>query len=583
MLLLLFAVLAGAGTAITPCVLPILPVLLSTSATGGRRRPFGIVLGLSISFTIAIVALATVIKGVGLADNAVRTVAVAVLVGLGLTLLVPAFGHRIEASLSRLSRFGPKSRGDGFWSGLLVGAALGFVYAPCAGPILGAVVAGSATSGTTTGIVAVAVAYSAGSAAVLLLYAFGSHKVGDRIRRAGKGLALQRAVGIVVLATAVAIASDLDVRFQTALAQHAPDGLVNPTGGLERSDAVEKRLADLRGKAKFDSSRGGQAAKVSPGKPSDLPVLGDAPDFTDNQRWFNTAGGKPLSLADTSGGVTLVDFWTYTCINCIRTFPYLKAWDARYRDKGLTIVGVHTPEFAFERDAGNVAAAIKQNKIKYPVAQDNEYATWEAWANQYWPAKYLIDAKGKVRYTHFGEGEYDKTDAAIRSLLEEARGEKLKGDTSARAQTPSATTQTPETYLGAEKADRFLPEPPQPGRHTYRPYKGKLPLSGLTLGGRWRVGPESSTSIRDSTLKLRFGARRVFLVLGPSGAKSGKVDVLLDGKSIPAAEAGPDVRGGAVTVGRQRLYRLVSLPKVEVRTLELRFEPGVSGYAFTFG
>ena len=215
----------------------------------------------------------------------------------------------------------------------------------------------------------------------------------------------------------------LDTRFQTALANHVPDALVNPTKALEDTGAVGDRLEDLRGESRFDSARASTTAHASAAA-SALPVLGQAPDFTGNQRWFNTGGGRPLSLAGLKGRVVLVDFWTYTCINCIRTFPALKKLDGAYRDAGLTIVGVHTPEFAFERKASNVASAIEQNELRYPVAQDNDYATWNAWGNQYWPAKYLIDAEGRVRYTHFGEGGYAETEAAVRALLAEsgARG-----------------------------------------------------------------------------------------------------------------------------------------------------------------
>src|SRR5919197_455642 len=241
-LLMLFAVIAGAGTAVTPCVLPVLPALLSGSMTGGRRRPLGIVTGLSVTYTIAIVVLASVVDGVGLADDAARIVAIFVLLAFGLSLLVPLPGDRMEARLSRLSRFGPRSAGTGFWSGAGVGGALGFVYAPCAGPILAAVVSVSATQGSSTKIVAIALSYSLGSAAVLLLYALGGRRIAEAIRHAGRGPLLRRAVGAVMIATAVAMLADLDVRFQTRLAEHFPAFLVNPTRALERSDAIETRL-----------------------------------------------------------------------------------------------------------------------------------------------------------------------------------------------------------------------------------------------------------------------------------------------------------------------------------------------------
>jgi cytochrome c biogenesis protein CcdA/thiol-disulfide isomerase/thioredoxin len=363
-LLLLFAVLAGAGTAISPCVLPILPALLSAGVSGGRRRPFGIVLGLATTFTITIVGLAEVVDGVGLGDGTLRTIAVIVLLGFGLLLLLPPLADRVEAALSPLIALGPRTRGEGFGTGLLVGAALGFVYAPCAGPILAAVISVSAASGST---VAVAIAYSAGSAAVLLVLCLGGRRVVERIRAAGRGPWLQRAMGVVMIVTALAVASDADVRFQTAIADDLPGFLVNPTGSLERSSAVERRLDDLRGPSRFATEQEG------------FPKLGAAPDFTAVTRWFNS---RPLTLADLRGKVVLIDFWTYTCINCLRTLPYLRAWDDRYRDRGLTIVGVHTPEFAFEKDSGNVRDAIARNHLRYAVAQDNDYGTWDAWSNQ---------------------------------------------------------------------------------------------------------------------------------------------------------------------------------------------------------
>jgi cytochrome c biogenesis protein CcdA/thiol-disulfide isomerase/thioredoxin len=569
LVLMLFAVVAGAGTAITPCVLPVLPVLLSASATGGHRRPIGIVAGLAVTYTIAIVALASVIDGVGLAEGATRTFAIAVLLVFGLGLLLPPLREPLERALAPLSRFGPRSAGNGFWSGLGVGAALGFVYAPCAGPILAAVVSVSATSGSSARLVAIAVSYSIGSAAVLLLFALGGRRVTDRIRRAGRGPALQRAVGVVMIATAALMSADLDVRFQTALANDFPSFLVNPTRAIERSDAVERRLADLRGRSRFHSES------------ADLPRLGKAPDFRGTQRWFNT-GGQELSLAKLRGRVVLIDFWTYTCINCIRTLPALRAWDDRYRDRGLTIVGVHTPEFSFERDADNVKDAIAQNKLRYPVVQDNEYGTWTAWGNQYWPAKYLIDASGNVRYTHFGEGAYDKTEGAIRALLQQA-GSRLGATVDASVETAAKGVETPESYLGALRANGFLPENPSRGISRYKRPSGTLPPSRFALGGVWKVSDESATAVRSASLDVRFGAQKVFLVLGSRGGKARRVRVLLDGKTISSHEAGDDVHGGVVTVRAQRLYRLVALSSAQRRTLTLRFEPGISGYAFTFG
>jgi cytochrome c biogenesis protein CcdA/thiol-disulfide isomerase/thioredoxin len=581
-LLVLFAFMAGAGTALSPCVLPVLPALLASAGSGGRRRPLGVIAGLTATFTIAIVALASLVDGVGLPGGTVRTIAVVVLLGFGVALLVPSLAARVEAPLSRLARFGPRGRGEGFWSGVLVGAGLGFVYAPCAGPILAAVVSVSATQGASGELVAVALGYAAGSALVLLLIAYGGRRLLDRLRAAGRGPVVQRVLGAVMVATAVAVATDVDVRFQTALADDFPEVVVNPTRALERSDAVEDRLADLRGRPRFEEAETAERAGAAGRRTAGLPVLGRAPDFTGNDRWFNTPANAPLELGGLRGRVVLIDFWTYTCINCIRTLPYLRAWDGRYRDNGLTIVGVHTPEFAFEREADNVREAIAANRLRYPVAQDNEYATWSAWGNQYWPAKYLIDARGRVRYAHFGEGAYEETEAAIRALLAEAGRDRLGPMAEAKVETADPELVTPETYLGHERAEGFVPGPPRPGYGVYEAPDELRPVS-FALSGEWYVGQESATAVGGARIEARVTARKVFLVLSSKGGRPRNVEVLLDGRPVAAAEAGEDVRGSRVEVGEERLYRLVSLPRVEDRRLTLRVPAGVTGYAFTFG
>ena len=568
-LLVLFAFVAGAGTAVSPCVLPVLPAVLSAGATGGRRRPFGVVLGLAATFTVTIVGFGALVDGVGLGDSALRTLAAVVLLGFGLALVVPRLGALVEAPLSRLPRLGPRGRGDGFRSGVVVGAALGFAYAPCAGPILAAVITVGAASGRT---VPIALAYAAGAACVLLALALGGRRVAGRIRRAGRGPAVQRVVGVVMILTAVAVAADLDVRFQTALASSFPSVVVNPTGAFERAEAVERRLADLRGPPRFAAHNGAER----------LPALGRAPEFAGTQRWFNTPGDRPLTLAGLRGKVVLVDFWTYTCINCLRTLPYVKAWSERYRRDGLVVVGVHTPEFQFEHDAGNVATAVRQNRIAYPVAQDNEYATWDAWGNQAWPSKYLVDARGKVRYAHIGEGAYAETEAAIRALLVEAGAERLGEGVRVPAGEAAWRLRTPETYLGAARARNFVAAP-RPGVHHYPRVGGRLERHAFALMGRWRVDDESAEAVANARLDARVLGKSVYVVLGSRGDRRRHVRVLLDGKSIKPKEAGADVRHGRLTVSGQRLYRLVAVPLAGEHRLSLRFDPGVTGFAFTFG
>jgi cytochrome c biogenesis protein CcdA/thiol-disulfide isomerase/thioredoxin len=594
-LLLVFALIAGAGTAITPCVLPVLPALLSASALGGRRRPLGIVIGLATTFTIAIVALAQLVKGVGLAGGAARTLAIVVLIGFGAVLLVPELAARVQAPLSRLARFGPKTRGQGFWSGVAVGGALGFVCAPCAGPILAAVTSVSASSGASARVVAVAIAYAAGLGAILLLYALGGRAVIDRIKRSARGHIVERSLGVVLLVTGVVMATNLDVRFEEALAKDRslPAFLVDPTRSLENSSAVQNRLAQLRPASPFAVRQRLAHARTAavpvdvgiPGvRPPSLPRLGAAPEFTNTQRWFNTPAGMPLSLARLRGHVVLVDFWTYTCINCIRTLPFLKGLYATYHPYGLEIVGVETPEFTFEQDAGNVQQAIRSDGLRYPVVQDNEYGTWNAYGNQYWPAEYLIDASGQVRHTQFGEGDYKQSEAAVRTLLYQAGAHNLPPPTTAKAMIPSAALATPETYLDTQRSQGFV-TPLQRGVHAYHGAgAGSLMLNEFALRGTWNTSSESATAYAPGAAILaRFQAANVYLVLTSSGNVPRRVRVLLDGRTIPPADAGADVHAGWVTVRGQRLYSLVSLPGAEQHSLTVELPPHVSAYDFTFG
>jgi cytochrome c biogenesis protein CcdA/thiol-disulfide isomerase/thioredoxin len=577
--LIAFAFVAGAATALSPCVLPVLPVALSAGVTGGRRRPLGVVTGLTLSFAFATVALVYVIDALGLPGDLLRNVAIAVLLGFGVSLLLPPVAARVETWIGRVvpaPRHGPGE--DGFVSGVVVGLSLGLVYAPCAGPILAGVITVSASQPFTAGRLAVALSYAIGSASVLYLLMIGGRRVTSRLsRHAGR---LQMAMGAVMVVVALIMVADYDTRFQTAIADDLPAFVVNPTGDLERMERLRGPLAELRTERE---GVGTSHAETSIAAGAALPVLGAAPDFTGTQRWFNTPDGQPLSLRDLRGEVVLVDFWTYTCINCIRTLPHLKAWDERYGDIGLTTVGVHTPEFPFERDAGNVADAIEQNGLRYAVAQDNDYATWDAYANQYWPAKYLIDARGRVRYSHFGEGGYGETERAIRELLAEAGAEPGARVVGVRGERASRLVTTPESYLGAGRADRFVNGPIRTGTRTFGTPAGGLAADSLAYEGAWRIASDSARAVRDARLHVAFGARRVFLVLGSRGGAPRGVRILLDGRPVPARASGEDVRGGVATVRGQRLYRLIDLPRAGRHLLTLDFPPGVSGYAFTFG
>ncbi|MDQ6810425.1 MAG: thioredoxin family protein, partial [Actinomycetota bacterium] len=377
--------------------------------------------------------------------------------------------------------------------------------------------------------------------------------------------------------TGALMLGNYDTRFETAIASDLPAFLVSPTHGLESSTAAERQLAALRGHA---AGKGGQAIGLAPARDgAKLPLLGRAPDFTGTGRWFNTPAGQPLTLASLRGRVVLVDFWTYSCVNCIRTLPYLKAWYATYHSQGLEIVGVHSPEFAFEKVASNVASAIQAEGLRYPVVQDNNLATWNAYNNEYWPGEYFIDAHGNVRHAHFGEGDYSNNERVIRSLLAEAGGRTTARTASAQGVITAATNTTPESYLGAARAERFVNGPIRDSSQDFGSPRAPGP-DGLSYAGRWSIGKETATS-EGGTLSLNFKAQHVYLVTGGTGTR--KIHLLLDGRPLPAGDEGPDVHHASVSASSERLYALLSLPSVQRHTLTLEPQPGARLFVFTFG
>ncbi len=612
LLLIIFGFVAGAATAVSPCVVPVLPIALSAGVTGGRRRPLGVVTGLVVSFTFALFALVYVISALGLPNELLRDIAIVVLAVFGFILLVPPLAARVEAFGSSLgSRLGVKTdgKGDGFWGGVGLGLSLGVLYAPCAGPILAGVLTLTASQSFNAGRLSVIVAYALGSAIVLYALMLGGRKLTSRIaRRSGT---FQQAMGLVMVIIAFAMWQNYDTKFQSNVIAGLPSWLRNPAEGIEKSSSAQHALASIHeegregglgqkaleseARRKTEQERALKGEKPNAGfegqpRESELTAkeeatvpledIGTAPEFTDTEDWFNTPGNKPLTMKALRGKVVLIDFWTYSCINCIRTLPYLNAWYKRYHKDGLEIVGVHTPEFPFEREAGNVEEAIGTDGIEYPVVQDNEYGTWTAYGNQYWPAEYYVDTKGQVRYADFGEGEYGKKEEVIRELLKEAGDAPGKERSGAHGMKAEPTVTTPESYLGSARAERFADGPVTKGTHEF-----KLVAPGeneLAYGGEWKIGEQTVTAGKGAKLDLNFGARRVYLVLGSPG-KPRKMKVLLDGKPIAAADDGSDVHNGYVEVTDQRLYNLVELPKVEHHTLELVPEEGVQGYAFTVG
>ena len=543
LLLVGVAFVAGVVTALSPCVLPVLPIVLAGGATGGPRRPYAIVAGLVASFTAFTLAATALLSALGLPEDLLRNIAIAVVLVIGLSLLIPPLAHALERPFQALGRRRPGDVGGGFF----LGVSLGLLFTPCAGPIIAAVATLAATSRFSVETVLVTFAYALGAGVVLLFIAFAGRRGMSLGRLRERAPLVRQALGGVIVGVAVLMIFGLDTR----LATHVP-GYVESFQRIERTSAAQRELDRL-------------LAGEEPALPdSQLRDFGEAPDFRAIDGWLNS---EPLTLASLRGKVVLIDFWTYSCINCLRTLPYVERWAETYGDAGLVVVGVHTPEFAFERVRENVERAVGSLGVEYPVALDNEYGTWTAWGNRYWPAKYFIDRRGHVRYAHFGEGEYEESERVIRTLLaEDTLPEPVSG--SIRDQTPTDLL-TPETYLGFGRLDRFVGSPVVEGREATYSIPRSVPPDSIAYGGRWTVEEERIVADRDARLRLVFHARKVFLVLGGEG----RVRVSIDGRPVKT-----------VHVAEDRLYELVARRGlVEDHTLDLSFTPGTEAYAFTFG
>ena len=524
LVLLAVAFVAGIVTALSPCVLPVLPVMLAGGTTGNERQPYAIVAGLVVSFTVFTLTATALLSALHLPDDLLRNIAIVVVALVGLSLLWPRLGDLLERPFARLCRRSNRDVGGGF----LLGITLGLVFVPCAGPVIGAVATVAATERLSFDAVLVTLAYALGAGLVLLGIAIAGRRGLELPRLRRHAPTIRRVLGAAVLAVAVLMAFNLDTRLQTNLPEYT-----RALQKLENSNDVKSRLDGLvPGREEVVAEKDG------------LGDGGAAPEFTGIEGWINS---EPLTLEGLRGKVVLIDFWTYSCINCLRTLPYLKQWDETYRDKGLTIVGVHTPEFAFERERSNVEGAVKRLGLEYPVALDPDFGTWEAWSNRYWPAKYLIDRTGRIRFAHFGEGEYDKTESAIRTLLAEPDlPGMVSGDVDAEA---PGDVQTPETYLGAERLQGYYGSPITANRQTEYTFAETLPQNGVSYAGSWTVQGERIVAGPDAKLRLRYSASNANLVLGTEGTP-GTVEVLLDGKPVKT-----------VTVKEDDLYRLTDLPR----------------------
>ena len=402
-LLLAFAFVAGLLTILAPCTLPVVPLLLGGAAGDGRRRVAGIFTGFAASFVAATVLLSAFLAAVGLTTDRLRLVAVAALGLIGLTLAIPRLGAWLERKIpSRAVTIGA-SAGPGFGAGFAIGAGVGLVWAPCVGPIMAAVIAAAVVSGPTTASAAIAVAYVLGAIVPLAAIARWGRRVAG-MADGGRGDRIRRAFGVAMITTAVVVLTGLDVPLQARVSAVLPPELASALFALEQQPAVQEELQMLR--------------PADPAAAQSMPLedLGPAPELTGITTWINS---PPTSLAQLRGKVVLVHFWTFGCINCIHVQPYVKAWFDRYAAEGFVVLGVHTPELSFERDVDNVRHAVAEAGIRFPVAFDPDFATWNAYRNNYWPAFYFVDKAGRIRHVHFGEGDYDGSENVIRELLAE--------------------------------------------------------------------------------------------------------------------------------------------------------------------
>lgn len=572
-LLLLFAFLAGIVTILSPCILPILPIVLSGTVSGDKRRPFGIILGFILSFTFFTLFLATIVRLSGIPTNTLRTIAAIILLFFGLSLLIPAFQVYIEKLFTKLSVFAPRANPHaGFWGGFVIGLTIGIVWTPCVGPILASVIALAATSQVSIATFLITLTYSIGTAIPMFLIMYGGRNLLKKTPWLTKNTpAIQKAFGVLMILFAFAIFTNIDQQVEGYLA-------ATPYGAdltqIENNSAVTQQLNALKGKQASNSDLNSSALFNT-----DTP----APNFVGVTKWLNT--DKPLSITDLRGKVVLVDFWTYTCINCIRTLPHVTSWYDKYNKDGFIVIGVHTPEFEFEHETSNVENAIKQYKIYYPVAQDNNYATWNNYNNQYWPAEYLIDANGIIRREDFGEGEYGQMEEAIQTLLRQA-GHKITQNLDTLPDMTPQDQISPETYLGNYRMQYYYPSSTLGDGTTTYSLSEQIPQDTFSLGGEWTINDMNAVTGNKATLAYNFTAGYVYLVLRPSTSKQKSViKVYLDNKLVNATNEGSDVKNGILNVTSDRLYNLIDLHgKTENHVLKLEFEtPGIQGYAFTFG
>jgi len=558
------AFLAGLITVLAPCVLPLLPIIIGGAITGNQRdkkRPYIIAASLAISLILFTLLLKATTVFINVPPATFTIISGAIIIIIGLLSLFPAAYEKLIIKLGIQSR-SQKMMGAGlknknrYIGPIITGAALGPVFSSCS-PVYAYILATVLPVNFGQAMLYI-VAYVLGLSIMLLLIGIIGQRFINKIKFATnpKGW-FQRTIAIIFIIVGLLVITGYDKKLQTYVSEYTPFNF----------DKLSSQLIP-------SSSRQSQSSVLNV-KPY------DAPEFVGLQDWINS---EPLTKADLKGKVVLIDFWTYSCINCIRTQPYLKGWQETYKNDDFVIIGVHAPEFAFEQIPANVDKAAKAAGLTYPIALDNDFKTWAAYENQYWPSSYLIDKEGQVRRYHGGEGEYKETEDAIRMLLAEKGGSVnderfVKGD----ANVPVSSRETPETYLGTKRASNFTGSPRLlQGRNTFTP-ESTLEKNKWTLGGSWQVASDTITAQGNSTLTFRVAAKDVYLVAGPSDGK--KITVLLDGVPISQTDhAGADVKDSMVTVGDAQLYRLVGRDTFDENSvIQLQVPDGLTLNVFTFG
>ena len=574
-ILLLFSFLAGLVTILAPCIWPLLPIVFSASSGSGKQRPLGITLGVMTSFTVFTLSISYLEKIFHLDANIFRLLAVIIIGLLGISMMFPQLGVLFENFVNQvLSPFQNKiqKKGMGFGAGYATGFSIGLVWAPCAGPILATIATLAATQAVDVKVVLVTVAYVFGLGIPLFFFSLAGSKVFGKMRQINKYTGIiQQVFGFIMIVTALLIYTNYDKVIQVKILEIFPS-YGNFLSKVENNEQVAKQLQLLRGEKQIKATTSENLEA--------LPDMGPAPDFNGISQWLNN---DPLTMEQLRGKVVLVDFWTYSCVNCVRTLPHVTGWYEKYKNNNFVVIGVHTPEFAFEKKADNVRNALKEFNIHYPVALDNHYGTWRAYENHYWPAKYLIDTQGRIRRTHFGEGHYDQIELAIRQLLQES-GNVLDTGVGTNEDTTPQYARTPETYLGKSRMERFVSREQVAGGIQTFTHADSIPQDAFAYEGLWNISNESAKAQKGSALEIHFKADKVFLVIGP-GVRGNQIKVLIDGKSVNESSAGADVKNGGVILDEERLYHLIDLKgKVGSHVLRLEFKnDGISVYAFTFG